>query len=360
MSPAGDITRHVLLVLFIVLLLVGSFLTLLPFLGGLVWAATVVIATWPLLLQVRARTGTRPWLAVVVMTTLALLAVILPFAFAVSTLLDVAHRGPEVLGKFLTKGLGPAPAWLGDIPAVGAQLTAKWQAIAAGGREGLIEAARPYFGAAAAWAISITGGIGMVMVHILLTIALVAILYAQGETAARGALAFGNRLGGSRGVEVMRLAAQAVRSVALGVVVTALVQSVLAGIALWLCGIPAAGVLAALVFMLGIAQLGPIPVLVPAIAWLYWTGDAFWGTVLLVLTIPIGALDNVLRPILIRRGVQLPMLLIIAGVIGGLLAFGVMGLFVGPVLLAATYTLGKSWVSEGMPPEESNAPTDPT
>jgi len=351
MNPSGDITRTVLLVLFIGLLLAGSFLTLLPFLGGLIWAATVVIATWPLLLLVRARTGGRTWLAVLLMTALALLAVILPFAFAVSTLLDVAHRGPELLNEFLTKGLGPPPEWLRKFPAVGEPLTARWQTLAAGGREGLIEAARPHLGAAAQWAVSITGGIGMVTVHILLTIALVAILFSQGETAARGALAFGYRLGGDRGVDVMRLAAQAVRSVALGVVVTALVQSVLAGLALWLCGIPAAGVLAALVFVLGIAQLGPLLVLVPAIGWLYWTGDAVWGTVLLVLSIPIGALDNVLRPILIRRGVQLPMLLIIAGVIGGLLAFGVMGLFVGPVLLAATYTLGKSWVIEGSPPE---------
>jgi predicted PurR-regulated permease PerM len=280
------------------------------------------------------------------MTTLALLAVILPFAFAVSTLLDMAHRGPEFLADFLTRGIGPAPQWLGGIPVVGDELVVKWQALAAGGREGLIEAARPYLGAATQWLISITGGIGMVTVNILLTIALVAILYSQGEIAARGALAFGFRLGGERGMEVMRLAAQAVRSVALGVVVTALVQSVLTGIALWICGIPAAGVLAALVFILGIAQLGPLPVMLPAIAWLYWTDNFVWGTVLLVLAIPIGALDNVLRPILIRRGVQLPMLLIIAGVIGGLLGFGVMGLFVGPVILADSYTLVKAWVMD--------------
>ena len=95
--------------------------------------------------------------------------------------------------------------------------------------------------------------------------------------------------------------------------------------------------------------------MVPAIGWLYWTDQFLWGTVLLILAIPIGALDNVLRPILIRRGVQLPMLLIIAGVIGGLLGFGVMGLFVGPVLLAATYTLGKSWVIEGTPPAENGS-----
>ena len=107
MKTSGDITRVVLLVLFIALLLVGSLWTLLPFLGGLVWAATVVIATWPLLQQVRARTGRRPWLAVAIMTTLALLAVILPFTFAVSTLLDVAHRGPEVIAEFTKRGLGP-------------------------------------------------------------------------------------------------------------------------------------------------------------------------------------------------------------------------------------------------------------
>jgi len=349
MKPASDVTRLVFLVIFILVLLAGSFWTLLPFLGGLIWAATVVIATWPLLLRLRARTGGRPWLANVFMTGVTLLAVILPFMFAVSTLLDIAHRGPELLGEYFTRGIGPPPEWLGKIPAVGHPLEAKWQEIAAGGRDGLIEAARPYLGAAAHWAISVTGGIGMVMVNILLTVVLVAILYAQGEIAARGALAFGFRLGGERGVQVMRLAAQATRSVALGVVVTALVQSVLAGLALWLCGIPAAGVLAALVFMLGIAQLGPLPIMLPAVAWLYWTDQPGWGTVLLVLTIPIGALDNVLRPILISRGVKLPMLLIIAGVIGGLLGFGVMGLFVGPVILAASYTLIKSWVAEGPP-----------
>jgi predicted PurR-regulated permease PerM len=346
---ASDITRIVFLVLFIAVLLAGSFWTLLPFLGGLIWAATVVIATWPLLLKMRAHTG-RAWVAVLIMTTITLLAVILPFGFAVSTLLDLAHRGPEVLSDVFTRGLGPPPEWLGKIPAVGSQLVTKWQELAAGGRDGLVEAAQPYAGAAAQWAIAVTGGIGVVAVNILLTIVVVAILYAQGEIAARGALAFGYRLGGERGKEVMTLAAQAVRSVALGVVVTALVQSVLAGIALWICGIPRPGVLAALVFMLGIAQLGPLPILLPAIGWLFWTDQTGWGILLLVLAIPIGALDNVLRPILIRRGVQLPMLLIIAGVIGGLIGFGVMGLFVGPVILAASYTLIKSWVADGQPP----------
>ena len=125
MKPSGDITRIVLMVIFIAALLAGSFWTLLPFLGAMIWAATVVIATWPLLLKLHARMPKRRWLAVTIMTTLALLAVILPFAFAVSTLLDVAHRGPEVLGDIFTRGIGPAPEWLGDIPIAGRQLVAK-------------------------------------------------------------------------------------------------------------------------------------------------------------------------------------------------------------------------------------------
>ena len=138
-------------------------------------------------------------------------------------------------------------------------------------------------GAVAQWAVSVTGGIGMTMVNILLIVLLVAILYSQGEIAAKGALAFGFRLGGERGMEVMTLAAQAVRSVALGVVVTALVQSILAGLAPVDLRHSESGVFAALIFLLGIAQLGPLPIMVPAIAWLYWTDERVWGTVLLVL-----------------------------------------------------------------------------
>jgi predicted PurR-regulated permease PerM len=107
--------------------------------------------------------------------------------------------------------------------------------------------------------------------------------------------------------------------------------------------------LTAMAFILGIAQLGPALVLVPSIVWLYWIGNAGWATVLLIWSLPVGALDNIVRPLLIRRGVQLPLLLIFAGVIGGLIRFGVVGLFVGPVILAATYTLAKDWVARGQP-----------
>jgi predicted PurR-regulated permease PerM len=343
---SSDIPRIVLFVLFIGALLAGSFWTLLPFLSSLIWATTIAVATWPVLLRLQQLTGRRSW-AVVIMTGVVLLAFIAPLLLAVSTLLDAANRSPTVVNDFLAEGLGPPPSWIEEIPVVGDRLAGQWQATAAGGPDALRTLVQPYARTAAAWAIAATGGLGRTIVLILLTVLLVAILYARGETAAEGALAFARRLGGATGERTMLLAGQAIRSVALGVVVTALIQSVLAGLGLWFAGIPHPGVLAAIAFVCGIAQIGPAPVLALAVFWLYWSGSTGAATALLIWSVPVSVLDNVIRPLLIRRGVQLPLLLIIAGVIGGLISFGVVGLFVGPVVLAATYTLAKDWVARG-------------
>ncbi len=333
----------------IVLLLAGSFWTLLPFLGGVVWAVMIVVATWPILLWIQRHVGGRRSVAVVLMTLLVLTAFILPITVAIVALLDAAKHTPAIVSDFFARGLGPPPPWLSGVPIVGEQLAQRWQTLSGAGPEALAESFRPYMRSAAGWAMAVTGGVGMMIVRALLTMVLVAILYLHGENAARGALAVAYRMGRERGQEALRLAGRATRSVALGVVVTAGVQSILAGLGLWLSGVPYPGVLTAIVLILGIAQLGPLPILMPAVIWLYWTGAASWATALAVWSLPVMALDNVLRPLLIRRGMPLPMLLIIGGVIGGLIGFGVVGLFVGPVTLAATYTLAKAWVAEGEP-----------
>jgi predicted PurR-regulated permease PerM len=134
--------------------------------------------------------------------------------------------------------------------------------------------------------------------------------------------------------------------VALGVGVTAVVQTVLGGIGLALAGVPFASLLSAVMLMLCIAQLGPALVLFPAVGWMYWTGENGWGTFLLVWSLVVSSLDNFLRPMLIKKGADLPLLLIFGGVIGGLLGFGLIGIFVGPVVLAVTYTLLKAWVED--------------
>jgi predicted PurR-regulated permease PerM len=135
--------------------------------------------------------------------------------------------------------------------------------------------------------------------------------------------------------------------VALGVVVTALIQAVIGGLGLFIARVPFAAVLTAVMFMCTVAQIGPLPILVPAVAWLYWSGSPAWGTFLLVVTVVAATVDNFIRPFLIKRGADLPILLIFAGVIGGLIGFGLIGIFVGPVVLAVTYTLLRAWIEDG-------------
>ena len=155
------------------------------------------------------------------------------------------------------------------------------------------------------------------------------------------------------------LAGGAIRGVAMGVVVTALLQTVLSGVGLAIAGVPFAGVLTAIIFALCIAQLGPILVLLGATAWTYYAVGPGWGTFLLVWSLVVGLMDNFVRPVLIRRGADLPLLLIFAGVIGGLVAFGIVGIFVGPVVLAVTYTLLDDWVASQAPGRETAAPGAP-
>ena len=343
-QPGYDLARITLAVLIIGVLFAGSLWTLLPFLGALTWGATIVVATWPLLLRIQRVTGGRRSLATAVMTGVMLAIFIVPFALAIGMLLDAAVEGVELVRAFFVQGLAPPPDWIKRVPWVGERVAAEWRELAAGGPEAVIETVRPYLRPAAAWVLSMTGGFGMVVVHFILTVIIAAILYSNGEMAARGVLLLAHRIGREQGERAVRLAGQAVRGVALGVIVTALVQSLLAGLGLWVSGVPRAGLLLAVMFVLGVAQLGPLPVLAPAVIWLYWSGSVGWASALLVWTVLVGTLDNILRPVLIRRGVDLPLLLIIAGVIGGLIGFGVVGLFIGPVILAVTYTLLESWV----------------
>ena len=344
--PSSDLTRTFLVILIIAVLIAGSLWTLTPFLGSLLWATTIVVATWPLMLRVERLTGGRRGAATALMTIVMLAIFIVPFGLAVGVLLDAAVEGVDLVRAVAAKGVAPPPDWVAGVPVVGARLAEKWQELSAGGPEAAVETLRPFVLSTASWALSLTGGFGVVVVHFLLTVVIAAILYTNGEAAARGVTLFARRIDKDRGERTVRLAGQAVRGVALGVIITALAQSLIAGIGLWLAGVPRPGLLLAIVFVLAVAQLGPLPVLLPAVIWLFWSGDILWGSVLLVVTVIVAVVDNVLKPMLIKRGVDLPLLLIVAGVIGGLIAFGVVGLFIGPVILAVTYTLLESWVRD--------------
>jgi predicted PurR-regulated permease PerM len=181
-------------------------------------------------------------------------------------------------------------------------------------------------------------------VQYFLTLILAAFIFANGEEAAFAARRFGRRLGGKAGEDLMQLAGQATRAVAIGVGVTALVQALLGGIGLAIAGVPFALLLTAVLFVLCIAQVGMLPVLIPAVIWVYWSGHPWLGTFLLVWSLIASLIDNVLRPLLVRRSADVPLLIIFVGVIGGLIAFGLLGIVVGPVVLAVAYTVLNTWM----------------
>jgi predicted PurR-regulated permease PerM len=240
-------------------------------------------------------------------------------------------------------------------PVVGSKIAARWRQLAAASPEEISARISPYAQRLILWFVAHVGSVGLLLVNFLLTVIIAAILYANGEAAARGAGRFARRLAGPRGENAVHLAGQAIRGVALGVVVTAILQSTAAGIGLAIAGVPFATILTAVIFMLCVAQIGPALVLIPAVIWVYSKSGVMWGTGFLVWAIFCATFDNFLRPMLIKRGADLPLLLIFAGVIGGLIALGVIGLFIGPVVLAVAYTLFVDWVSEGNPSDEQRS-----
>jgi len=326
-----DITRILLAVVVLGGLIAATFWVLRPFLPALIWATMIVVATWPVMRAVQGRRGGRRALAVAVMTAAMVVIVVAPIAVGIVV---VVEHAPDMVGWSKAVAVhvtsGP-PAWVRELPLVGKRLADEWQKIASTSPEDLAARVRPYLVDVGRWLVGGAGSLGVLLIQLMLTVGIAALLYARGETVATGVRAFARRLAGASGDNVVVLSGQAIRAVALGIVVTALLTAVM--------------------FLLAVAQVGAGPVLFGAVVWLYWKDETFWAVVMLGWSIITMSLDNVLRPILIKRGADLPLVLIFAGVLGGLFAFGIVGLFVGPVVLAVTYTLLVAWVgSPGEPP----------
>ena len=340
-----ELTRILLTVIVIGGLIAASLWILRPFLGAIIWAIMIVVATWQLMIRVQRWAGGRRWVAVTVMSLVLLMVLVVPLSAAIGTV--VSHVDDIVAwAKNLREFKLPAPpSWLAGLPLVGARAAGLWQEVGADGIQVLVTKITPYAGGLTAWFVSQMGSFGALFIQFLLTVVAAAVLYAYGEDAADWVLRFGARLGGERGENAVRLSGQAIRGVARGVVVTAFVQSLIGGVGLAIAGVPFATLLTAFMFLLAIAQIGAVPVLALACGWLFWSGDTGWGIFLVVVTLIAGTLDNFLRPYLIKQGAaELPLLLIFIGVIGGLVSFGLIGIFIGPLVLAVTHTLLRAWL----------------
>ena len=346
-GPKRDLVRTVLAVVFIGLLIVSSLWILSPFVGAIVWATLIAVATWPFLRWLERRLWGKRALAVAVLTVLLLGVVMGPFLAALGAIVTHVDDFTAFAQRLPTYRLPAAPAWLVKVPLIGSKATGLWNSASEAGVPALLEEASPYLKKAVRWLVDHLGSVAVLFGQGLLTIIITAVMYATGETAVAGVRAFLRRLAGGQGDQVVDLAGGAIRAIAMGVVGTALVQSLFAGAGLLIAGVPFTGVLTVAMFVLAIAQIGPIPVLLVVVIWSYSALGPAWGTFLLVWSAVAGTIDNVLRPLLIKKGVDLPLLLIFAGVLGGLMSAGIVGIFVGPVVLAVTYTLVEDWVRRG-------------
>lgn len=356
-NPASrDITHTLLSVLFIGGLIVSSLWIMRPFLVSLAWASVIVVATWPAFERLEALMGRRRGLAVATMAVSILLVILIPITLAVVTIIDNSGNIAAQVRSLSALALTAPPDWVSNLPLVGGKIAERWLEFASLSPEERTAPLLPYAQAAAQWFMAQAGGIGLTVLYFLLTVIIATILYAKGPVARKGLLAFARRLAGQQGEEVAILAAKAVRGVVLGVVVTAFVQATIGSLGLFITGVPAATLLTAVMLILCLAQLGPSLVLLPSTVWLYWSGHPALGTVLLVISLIASTIDNVVRPFMIRKGAPLPLLLIFSGVIGGIAAFGIIGLFIGPVILAVTYTLLKAWVAGDAPEELAKPP----
>ncbi|HSV93598.1 MAG TPA: AI-2E family transporter, partial [Desulfobacterales bacterium] len=275
-EPQRDLMRIIFAVLFVGSLIGMSFWILKPFLGAAIWAATIVVATWPIMLTLQKRLWGRRGLAVTVMTLLLLCVLIIPLWLAIDTIVSNVDLIAGWVKSLSTLTVPEPPAWLAGLPLVGEKAVQLWEAAAKLGIQEVVVKAAPYAGGTIRWFAAEVGTFGIVIVQFLLTVVLAALLFSGGEGVAVGVLRFGKRLAGERGEHAVLLAGQAIRGVALGVVVTALTQSILGGVGLAAAGIPFAAVLTAVMFMLAIAQVGPFLVLVPSVIWLFWNDRTGW------------------------------------------------------------------------------------
>ncbi len=343
-NAARDILSSTLAVLLICTIIGASVWILRPFLVPFVWAAMTVISTWPIMLFIEKRLGGRRGFAAVLMTGLFFLLFVLPVSLAIITVVDNANEIVNWLKSFGGFASQVPPEWLEKLPYIGHKLAVRWQEIASTAPEEIRSRLMPYTGAVLKWFVGQVGNLGSLLLNFLMTLAFAAVLYLRGEAAAAGILDFTNRLAGKRGEESIRLAAMAVRAVATGVVVTALLQAALTGIGLSVAGMPYAAFLTAFAFLLAVAQIGPGPVLLACVFWFWWHGEHGSAAGLFIFGLFVGISDNFLRPLLIKRSGNLSLLLIFPGVIGGLIAFGFIGIFIGPVVLAVAFTLMAAWV----------------
>jgi len=338
-------TNQIARIALIALLIVGCVFVLHPFMAAMLFAAVICVFTWPLYQRIWLMLGKRDVLAAVIMTLLLLLALILPMAYLAVNLADSATVLLGEARKIMQSLPSTAPQWIENIPIMGSQFAESWQR-AFVSHEELMRLTSHY---AEPLRKHLLSAIQLVMggfLQLLFVVFIAFFFYRDGARLANTVIAMVRRLGGALGEEMLQLSCMTVKGVMLGIFGTAVAQSTVALFGFWLAGAPMPLLLALATFFLSVVPAGPPLVWGSAALWLFNQGEHGWAIFLGVYgLLAISSVDNVIKPILISHSSHLPMLLVVLGVLGGALAFGFIGIFLGPTLLAVGLTLISHWVA---------------
>ncbi|MEO8536542.1 MAG: AI-2E family transporter [Betaproteobacteria bacterium] len=343
--PVPSRVDQVLTLVVLGMLIIGCFFVLQPFITALVWAAILCTTTWPMYVKLSARMGNRAGLAASAMVAVLALLMLAPFIVVGATIADnaalVATWGREILAR----GPPAPPDWVARLPLIGPTVAAYWSSMAHDTAQVLVvlrdyvEPMRKFLVASGA---SVVGAI----LQMTLAIFIAWFMFRDGHAITGHLQRVSQRIAGDRGGHLATVAAATVRGVVVGLLGTALVQGVVAAIGFWIAGLQAAPLLGLLTFFLSPVPVGPPLVWIPAGLWLMQTGQTGWGLFVLVWgALAVSTIDNVIKPLIISRGVDLPFVLVLLGVLGGAIAFGFIGIFLGPVLLAVGYALLTEWAA---------------
>jgi predicted PurR-regulated permease PerM len=326
------------------LLLLGCLFVIRPFISALLWAVVLTFSTWPVYARLERWLGQRRTLAALIMMLAMALLVLLPFVVVGFSLADNVKDLSAATLKWLDAGPPAAPAWLERIPVVGAQAHTYWNDLAHDSSK-LTAAAKKLIQPISD--LLLGGGVllGRGVVELALSVLIAFFLFRDGVALATALTTAVGRIAGERGGHLLQVAGGTVRGVVYGMIGTALLQALMTGAGFLVAGVPGATVLALVTFLLCVITLGPWLVWIPAAIWLFNEGATGWGIFMVVWGLAISSVDNFLKPYLISQGSAMPFVLVFFGVLGGALAFGFIGVFLGPTLLAVGYRLAVEWVA---------------
>lgn len=341
------IAERVLMALMLGGVAIGCVLVLYPFLSAILWAAILTFTTWPVFEWLRTHGRFGRVGAAALMVIITAVVVVLPLALAVPGSAGDVERLRHVVQEGLAAGLPDSPEWLYGVPIIGTTLAALWNSWAADLMV-MVSFFKPYFGAAAEFGLGILLGVANGVLGFLLALFVAFFFFASGGSLSRALTVLLHRIAGDQAERLISVTGATVRGVVYGILGTAVVQGILTTFGLWLSGVPRPLLLGVVAGGLSVLPIGAPLVWIPSTLWLMATGHTAWGIVLFVYGITaVSGADSLIRPYFIARGAQLPFLLTVLGVLGGALAFGLLGVFVGPVLLGVGFTLVNEWTKTG-------------